>query len=227
MDKSEAMTIPPLLTDLLTLLLALAVPAATCTMVLAGLALRREGGVNFQAGGSFPKWMLWSVIFLTLPQVLSWFAAQGIQMPTTQGGSMSTAWLSGMEGSFNNFVTVVIAGKLAPLLASFFVLKAALDGAQGENPLASIIAAIFLLTVSSTVQLMQGFNSGSQFATTDMLASLWNFVSGTILPEAAGLAVVGAIINYARHRPVMPLIFSALAFLSVSALWSLIQAMVR
>jgi hypothetical protein len=226
MHKGEAMTTPPFLTDLLALLLALAVPAATCTMVLAGLALRRAGGVNLQAGGSFPKWMLWSVIFLTLPQFLSWFAAQGIQMPA-HGGPVSTLWLSGMEGSFKSFVTVVVAGKLAPLLASFFILKAALDGAQGDNPLASIIAAIFLLTVSSTVQLMQSFNSGSQFATTDMLASLWNFVAGTILPEAAGLAMVGAIINYARHRPVMPLIFSALAFLSVSALWSLIQAMVR
>ncbi len=181
------MTTPQFLTDLLTLLFDLAVPAAMCTMVLAGLALRQEGGVNFQVGGSFPRWMLWSVIFLTLPQLLSWFAGQGIQMPA-HGGSVTSPWLAGMEGSFT---------------------------------------AMFLLAISSTVQMMQTFNSGSQFATTDMLASLWNFVSGTILPEAAGLAVVGAVINYARHRPVMPLIFSAFAFLSVSALWSLVQAMVR
>jgi hypothetical protein len=51
-------------------------------------------------------------------------------------------------------------------------------------------------------------------------------VAGTILPEAAGLAVVGAIINYSRQRPVMALVASALAFLSVSALWRLVQAMV-
>ncbi|MGC2744861.1 MAG: hypothetical protein WA672_16920 [Candidatus Angelobacter sp.] len=220
------MTIPQILSDLLALLFDLAVPAAMCTMVLAGVALRQEGGVNFQVGGGFQKWMLWSVIFLTLPQFLSWFAAQGIHMPP-QGGSVTSPWLAGMEGSFKSFVSVVIVGKLIPLLASFFVLKAALDGAQGESPLGSILSAIFLLAVSSTVQMMQSFNSGSQFATTDMLASLWNFVSGTILPEAAGLAVVGAVINYARHRPVVPLIFSALAFLSVSALWSLVQAMVR
>jgi len=220
------MTTPQFLSDLLTLLFDLAVPAAMCTMVLAALALRQEGGVNFQVGGSFPRWMLWSVIFLTLPQLLSWFAAQGIQMPA-HGGSVASPWLAGLEGSFKSFVTVLVVGKLVPLLASFFVLKAALDGAQGDSPLGSIITAIFLLAISSTVQMMQSFNSGSQFATTDMLASLWNFVSGTILPEAAGLAVVGAVINYARHRPVMPLIFSALAFLSVSALWSLVQAMVR
>jgi hypothetical protein len=220
------MTTPQFLTDLLTLLFDLAVPAAMCTMVLAGVALRQEGGVNFQAGGSFPKWMLWSVILLTLPQFLSWFAAQGIQMPAP-GGSVTSPWLAGMEGSFKSFATVVVVGKLVPLLASFFVLKAALDAAQGDSPLASIVTAIFLLAVSTTVQMMQSFNNGSQFATTDMLASLWNFISGTILPEAAGLAVVGAIINYARHRPIMPLIFSSLAFLSVSALWSLVQAMVR
>ena len=220
------MTTPQILVDLLQLLFDLAVPAAMCTMVLAGLALRAEGGVNFEAGGRFQRWMLWSAILLTLPQFLSWFSAHGVPMPS-QAGGVSSPWLAGIEGGFKSFVQEVIAAKLVPILAAFFVLKAALDGAQGHNPLGSVVAAIFLLAVSSTVQLMQGFNSGSQFATTDMLASLWNFVSGTILPEAAGLAVVGAIINYARQRPVMPLVYSALAFLSVSGLWKLVQAMVR
>jgi len=77
-------------------------------------------------------------------------------------------------------------------------MKAALDAAEGHSPLGSIIAAIFLLSASGTVQLMQSWNSGSEFATTDMLTSAWNFLAGTILPEAAGLAVVGAIFNYAR-----------------------------
>ena len=220
------MTIPQILSDLLALLFDLAVPAAMCTMVLAGVALRSEGGVNFEPGGRFQRWMLWTVILLTVPQFLSWFAAQGIHMPA-QSGTISSPWLSGIEGSFKSFVTDVLLAKLVPIVAAFFVLKAALDGAQGQSPLASIIGAIFLLAVSSTVRLMQGFNSGSEFATTDMLASLWNFVSGTILPEAAGLAVVGAVINFARHRPALPLVFSALAFLSVSSLWALVQAMVR
>jgi hypothetical protein len=42
------MTVPQILVDLMKLLFDLAVPAAICTMVLAGIALRREGGVNFQ-----------------------------------------------------------------------------------------------------------------------------------------------------------------------------------
>jgi hypothetical protein len=105
-------------------------------------------------------------------------------------------------------------------------LKAALDAANGHSPLGSIIAGIFLLSVSGTVQLMQGWNSGTTLATADMLTSAWNFLAGIILPEAAGLAVAGAIFNYARNRPFMPLVASGLAFLSVSALWKLVQVMV-
>jgi hypothetical protein len=218
------MTLPQIIVDLMKLLFDLAVPSAICTMVLAGIALRREGGVNFVAGGNFTKWMLWSVILLTLPQVLSWLAAQGIVLPP-QAGNISSPWVIGVETSFNNFVTDVVVARLIPVLAAFFVLKSALDAAQGETPLGSVVTAIFLLTVSSTVQLMRTWNSGTEFAMTDMLGSIWNFLAGTILPEAAGLAIVGAILNYARHRPFMPLVASGLAFLSVSALWRLVLVM--
>jgi len=218
------MTLPQIIVDLLTLLFDMAVPAAICTMVLAGIALRQEGGVNFQTGGRFQRWVLWSVILLTLPQFLSWFAAQGITMPA-QGGGISSAWVSSLQTSFSGFVSNVVVAKLIPVLAAFCVLKAALDAAEGQSPLASIIAGLFLLSVAGTVQLMQSWNSGSEFATTDMLTSGWNFLAGTILPEAAGLAIVGAIFNYARHRPFMPLVGSGLAFLSVSAIWQLVRAM--
>jgi hypothetical protein len=217
-------TLPQIIVDLMKLLLDLAVPSAICSMVLAGIALRREGGLDFQVGGHFQKWILWSVIFLTLPQLLSWLAAQGITLPA-QGSSIGSPWVMSLETSFNNFVSGVVVARLVPVLAAFFVLKAVLDAAQGQNPLASVVTAIFLLGASSTVQLMQSWNSGSEFAMTDMLDSIWNFPAGTVLPEAAGIAVVGAILNYARHRPFMPLIGSGLAFLSVSALWKLVQAM--
>jgi hypothetical protein len=218
------MTLPQIIVDLLTLLFDMAVPAAICTMVLAGIALRQEGGVNFQTGGKFQRWVLWSVILLTLPQFLSWFAAQGITMPA-QGGGIGSAWVASLQTSFSGFVSNVVVAKLIPVLAAFCVLKAALDAAEGQSPLPSVIAGLFLLSISGTVQLMQTWNSGSEFATTDMLTSAWNFLAGIILPEAAGLAIVGAIFNYARHRPFMPLVGSGLAFLSVSAIWQLIQAM--
>ena len=220
------MTMPQLLVDLMQLLFDMAVLGAMCTMVLAGLALRQESGVNFEVGGRFQRWMLWSVILLTLPQLLSWFAAQGITLPPQSDG-ISGAWLRGLETSLTSFISDVIIARLVPVLAAFFVLKAALDAAQGSSPLGSIVTAIFLLGISGTVQLMQSFNSGGEFATTDMLDSLWNYLAGTILPEAAGLAVVSAVINYSRKKPFMPLVFSSLAFLSVTALWKLVQAMVR
>jgi hypothetical protein len=219
------MTLPQILVDLMKLLFDMAVPVALCTMVLAGLALRQEGGVNFQLGGGFQRWALWSVIMLTLPQFLSWFAAQGILVPP-QGGNISSPWINGVETSVTSFVSNVVVARLIPVLAAFAILKAALDASNGHSPLGSIIAGIFLLSVSGTVQLMQGWNSGTTLATADMLTSAWNFLAGTILPEAAGLAVAGAIFNYARHRPFMPLVVSGLAFLSVSALWQLVQVMV-
>ncbi len=219
------MTIPQILTDLLALLFDLAVPAALCTLALAGVALRQEGGVNFEMGGRFQRWILWSAILLTAPQLLSWFAAQGINLPPQTAG-VSSPWLQAMETSFRSFVSDFIVARIVPVLAAFLVLKAALDAAQGKNPLASIIPALFLLGVSSTLQLMQGWNSGSTFATADLLASLWNYLAGTILPLAAGLAVVGAIINYSRNKPFVSMIAAALAFLSVSALWKLVQVMV-
>ena len=40
------MTLPQILVDLMKLLFDMAVPVAICTMVLAGMALRQEGGVN-------------------------------------------------------------------------------------------------------------------------------------------------------------------------------------
>jgi hypothetical protein len=218
------MTLPQIIVDLMKLLFDLAVPAAVCTTVLAGVALRQEGGVNFHVGGRFQRWALWSVILLTLPQFLSWFAAQGIVLPP-QAGNISSPWVASVELGLTGFVSDVVVARLIPTLAAFCVLKAVLDAAEGQTPIGSVVAAIFLLSASGTVQLMQSWNSGTQFATADMLTSAWNFLAGTILPEAAGLAVVGAIFNYARHRPFMPLVASGLAFLSVSAIWKLVQAM--
>ena len=218
------MPVPQFLLDLLQLLLDLAVPAAFCTLAAAGVNLRHEGGTNFHVNGRVGKWILWTVVLLTLPQLLSWIAAQGITVPSGSG-SVGTSWLASMETVFKNFVNQVVVGKLVPILAAYFVLKATLDGAAGENPLASIVAALFLMSLSATVQMMQGWNSGGQYATTDMLTSLWNYIVGQIMPAAAGLACVGAVINVVRHRPWARLVFAAIAFLSVSGLLSLFKAM--
>ena len=218
------MPVPQFLSDLLQLLFDLAVPAAFCTLAAAGVSLRHEGGTNFHINGKTGKWVLWTVILLTLPQLLSWIAAQGITIPSASG-SVGTSWLASMESVFKNFVNQIIVAKLVPVIAGYFVLKATLDTAAGENPLPSIIAALFLMTLSATMQLFQGWNSGGQYATTDMLGSLWNYIVGQIMPAAAGLACVGAVINYVRHRPWTRLVFSAIGFLCVTGLLKLFQAM--
>src|ERR1043165_2239425 len=107
------MTIPQLLVDLMQLLFDMAVPAAMCTLVLAGLALRQERGVNFEVGGRFERCMLWWVFLVPLPQFLSWFAAQGINVPP-QGTGIARPWLQGMETSFTSFISDVVVGKLVP-----------------------------------------------------------------------------------------------------------------
>ena len=201
------MPVPQFLLDLLQLLLDLAVPAAFCTLAAAGVSLRHEGGTNFHVNGRTGKWVLWTVVLLTLPQLLSWIAAQGITIPSGSG-TVGTSWLASMETVFKNFVSQIVVAKLVPVIAAFFVLKATLDGAAGENPLGSIVASLFLMSLPATVQLMQGWNSGGQYAVTDMLTSLWNYIAGQIMPAAAGLACVGAVINFVRHRPWTRLVFA-------------------
>ena len=125
------MTLPQIISDLMKLLFDMAVPAAICTMVLAGIALRQEGGVNFQAGGKFQRWALWSVILLTLPQLLSWFAAQGISMPASSAG-IGSPWVASVENSFTGFISNIVVARLVPILAAFCVLKATLDGEIGR-----------------------------------------------------------------------------------------------
>ena len=67
--------------------------------------------------------------------------------------------------------------------------------------------------------------SAWQLSMTDMLTSVWNYTAGQIMPAAAGLACVGAVINFVRHRPWTRLVFAAISFLSVSGLLALFKAM--
>src|SRR5207244_8807340 len=112
-----------------------------------------------------------------------------------------------------------------PTTAAFFVLRAILDTASGEHPLPSIIAAMFLLGIQTTFSLIQGYNTQTQYATADVLDSLWNHLVGTIMPIAAVLALVGAILNFATRKPFLRLVAVSLAMLTVSAIWKLLTSM--
>ena len=219
------MAVPQLLNDIINTLLLLATPAALVSLVLAGISLRREGGTTFLIGGGFTKWMFWSVVFLTLTPLLSWFSSFGMSVPLP-GGGVGTSWLNAFQSDVSNFVNNFVMARLVTTLAAYFVLRAILDTAAGGHPLPSVLAAMFLLGAQTTYSLMQSYNTGTQYATADVLDGLWNYLAGTIMPIAAGLAIVGAIINFATQRPALRLVGVALALLCVSGIWRLILEMV-
>jgi hypothetical protein len=224
LSRLQAMPMPQLLNDVISLLLLLAPSAALVSLLLAGVALRHDGATTFVIGGSFTKWMFWAVVFLTLQPLLTWFSSFGIALPLPNGG-ISTPWLAGVQSDIASFVTNFVVGRIVPTLAAFSVLRAILDTAAGENPLASIIAAMFLLGIQTTFNLIQSYNTQTQYATADVLDGLWNHLAGTIMPIASVLALVGAILNFATRKPFMRLIAVALALLCVSGIWQLVLAM--
>jgi hypothetical protein len=218
------MGVPQLLNDIVQVLLQLAPAASLVALVLAGISLRREGATTFLIGGSFTKWMFWAVVFVTIVPLLAWFSSFGVATPVPSGG-IGTSWLSSFQSDVSNFVTNFVVGRMVTTLAAFFVLRAIMDTASGGHPLPSILAAMFLLGTQATYTLIASYNSGTQYATADVLDSLWNYLAGTIMPIAAGLAIVGAILNFATKRPAMRLIAVALAMLCVSGIWKLVLSM--
>ena len=218
------MAIPQLLLDIIRLLLNLAPLAAVGCLVLAGISLRREGGTNFIIGGGFTKSIFWAVVFLTLPQTLNFLAARGLNVPVPSGG-VSTDWVSNIYSVVLSFIQEMVLARLVPTLAAYFVIRAVLDATEGNTPLKSVLTAMFLLAIPTTLSLMSSFNSGGELALADVLDSLWNYLAGRIMPIAAALAIVGAILNFAAARPWLRLVACSMAFLTVSALWQLVMAM--
>ena len=221
------MQTPQLLTDIANVMMLLAPSAALLCLVLAGISLRREtGGVNFAIGGGFTKWMFWAVVFVALPGLLNWFSNSGVSVPSL-GGGISSAWLSRFETDVSGFVTNFVMARMVLVLAAFMGLRAILDMAEGESPLPSVLAAFFLVGVQTTYTLIQQYNTGTQYAITDVLASLWTYLASVIMPTAAGLGVFAAIIRFAMGNPAMRLVAVSLAVLCVSGLWNLLQAMAQ
>jgi hypothetical protein len=216
---------PQLLKDVINVLLLLAPAAAVVCLVLAAISLRYEGGgITFVLGGGFTKWMFWCVIFLTLQPLLSWFSSFGVGVPVA-GGGISAQWLASLQADLTNFINSFVLGKLVTTLAAYCVLRAILDAAAGEPFLGSVIAALFMLGAQTTLNLLSSWNSGTRYATIDVLNSAWNYLAGTIMPIAAGLAIVAAIFNFVTRRPMMRLVGVALGLLSVSGIWYLVLDM--
>ena len=218
---------PPLLYDIMRVLLLLTGPAAFLCLLNAGIALRREGGTVFWVGGGFSKWMLWAVIFLGLEPTLTWFQFFGVPVFFPPGFAIGTPWLASIQQDVSTFVSSFIVGRVAPVAAAYFVVRAVLDTASGTGPLPSILSAIFLLAISSTHALIDAWTpAGNRFSVALALESMWTYLASRIMPIAAGLAICGAIVLFAFNRPgYLRLVMCAGGFLTVSALWILINRM--
>lgn len=218
------MAAPQLIQDLLRVMLLLAPSAAVVCLVLAGISLRQGSIPDAFVGSSFSKWMFWAIVFLTLPQLIGWFPSFGVPA-ALPGGGIGTGWLANLQADISNFVQNFVVSRLAVSLAAFLVLRAILDTVQGGHPLPSVLGAMFLLAIQTTLNLIQSYNSGTPYATADVLDSLWNYLAGTICPIAAGLAIVGAIWNFVNRRAVMPMVGATIGLLTVSAVWKLVTKM--
>ena len=219
------MAVPQFILDGIRLLLALAAPASLVALVLAGIALRREGTTSFSiGGGGFSKWMFWAIVMITLPQIFGWFAFWGIGAPLP-GGGIGNGWMSAFSNDATNFVNNFVIARLVPVLAAWMVLRAVIDFSEGYTPLASVLGAMFLLAIPATAALLQAWNDGTRFGTAAVLEGAWTYTASRIMPIAAGLAVIGAVVNFAFGRPAIRLIGCACAFLTVSAAWRLVVSM--
>ena len=220
------MQTPLVFRAILGLLMDLAVPASLGAFVMAGMRLRSEGGMNFEAGGGFLKWLLWGCLLLSLPGMSRWLAQESV--PGAQqliiAGATGAPYTAGIERVTNDFVNDVLIGHIVPVVAASLVFKAVLDMSQGYNPLASIIAALFLLGVQGFYNLATGswMQTGDAYGMTDMLMSMFGYAANRISPIVGGLALSAAILNHVRHRPWGALAASGLAFLSVSGIWALV-----
>jgi hypothetical protein len=218
------MTTPQMLNDIVRLLIQLAPAMALVTLLLAGIALRLEGGSAFMIGGGFTKWMFWAILFVALPQLLLWFSFFGVPTPVANG-NVGTSWIAAIRDDVTTFINDFVIGRLLITVAAYFVIRAVLDAAQGHHPLPSILTAMFLLATPATATLMTSLGTSTRFAAADIMDGLWNYLAGRVMPIAAGLAIIGSIFNFVTNRPAMRLIACALGFLTVSALWRLVLQM--
>ena len=153
------MPTPQILADIVRLLIQLLPAMALVCLVLAGIALRLEGGSTFLIGGGFTKWILWGIIMLTLPQLLLWFSFFGLPVPST-AGAIGTSWLAGIRNDVSTFINDFIIGRLTIVVAAYFVVRAVLDAAHGDHPLASVLTAMFFLAIPTTANLISNLQTG-------------------------------------------------------------------
>lgn len=238
----EVSALPGFVREISGMLLDLLPVAALVCIVLAGLRLRGEGGINFDHGGGFVKWLLWSALLLTLPTIFLHTAGDLFNGPhpiPIHGNGSAPAFhdiATSLTGGFSTFVATIVIGRFIPILAAALCFKAILDSAEGHSPLPSIISAMFLLGSAALWGMMQGntwnpngemspvtlsFSRGS-FAAADILGNMLNYLANSISPYVAVLCFCGAAMNFWRSKGWGQLFFTGVAFMSFTGLWKLV-----
>ena len=211
---------------ILGLLFTLAVPASLAAFVMAGMKLRSEGGVNYQASGGFLKWIFWGALLLTIPGVSTWLLNESVPGASQLVmGTQSAVYTNGMSKLANDFVDDILVDHFVPVAAAALVFKAILDQSQGTSPLGSLVAAMFLLGVQGVYKVATGSWMGSgAYSTTDMLMNAFNYASNTISPIVGGLSISAGILAFAQGRPWKNYAVSGLSFLSVMGIGALVKS---
>ena len=106
-----------------------------------------------------------------------------------------TALFNTFKVDITNFVNQFVVGYLAPVLAAWMVLRGVVEISEGRSPLYSILGAMFLLSIAATQALLQRWNSRNEVRHGGRACGLWTYTASRILPVAAGLAIIGAILN--------------------------------
>ena len=144
-------------------------------------------------------------------------------MPISAGGG--TALLNVFQVDVTNFVNQFVVGYFAPVMAAWLVLRGVVEISEGRSPLYSILGAMFLLSIASHAGSDARVEFRHEVCHRRRAGWLWTYTASRILPVAAGLAIIGAILNFAFGKPAMRLICCAAGFLTVSALWRLVVSM--
>ena len=213
------MSYPQLLVDAVALLMALRIPAALLCLYKAALSMGSGWNASGIFAGQFGRWMGWAIVFLTLPHLLLRF--NGLDLSATQA-SVSDAWLSTFSAELSNFVSNLVVKNLAIAVGAWFLLRAVFNIAHGESPIASLLGCFALLSLNSLYALMQSYHeAGNQYATSDLVLSLWQFAASKLAPVAAGVCVMGIAWSVSQNRPWFHLASSGFAFLCLFGLWAL------
>ena len=220
------MQAPLVFRAILGFLITLAVPASLAAFVMAGMSLRNEGGVNYQASGGFLKWIFWGALLLTIPGVSTWLVSESVPGASQLiMAAQPAAYTNGMSKLANDFVDDILVDHFVPVVAAALVFKAILDQAQGTSPLGSIVAAMFLLGIQGIYKVATGTWMGSgAYSTTDMLMNAFNYAANTISPIVGGLAVSAAVLAFAQSRPWKSYAVSGMSFLCVTGIWALLKS---